>query len=315
MKGTMKSLWVRMLSVVVAGLLVAPPFVGADKGRSLKITHSPVSWAIKGQPLTLRARVSGGAGGVESVTLYYALFRDAAPFRVNMAASGMDMYVGTIEAGLLSGLTTISYYIEAQDRDGSIEETPWYDVQFRDPDASTPAPVKGGGAVAATGGGKASKEEGMSAATIGLIAGGAVALGAGAYFLADSGGSSSGGGGSVTNDPGGIGNKPGTYSGNSTICRTLEGGSPVCESNPASVVIGSNGRVFSDSLRSGVPLAASLRGNDFTLTDEIATPELTGTITFSGTVLNENRIVGSVSGNFVQGGTNGTFSGTFNLSK
>lgn len=92
--------------------------------QSLAITHDPVPFALRGQPLTLKAKVQGAAK-LESVTLYYALFRDAAPFRVAMKSSGMDYYVGSIEANVLGGVDSVSYYIEAQDdsRETSLRTT------------------------------------------------------------------------------------------------------------------------------------------------------------------------------------------------
>lgn len=316
----MHAFFTRLILIAIISCAILRESHANDRSSPLKITHSPAPWAIKGQSLTLRAKVSGGSGGVESVTLYYALFRDAAPFRVNMASSGMDMYVGTIEAGLLSGLSSISYYIEAQDKEGSLEETPWYDVQFKDPDAKTPVSAAAG--AASGGGGRASgvppsrqDEERMSGLTMGLIAGGAVALGAGAYFLADSGGDDDSGGGSDTNLP--PNNKAGTYDGNSTLCRTLGANPPTCANAPATIIIETNGRVFSDTLLSGTALSGTLSGNNFSLSAPTAdlSTGLSGSITFSGTVVDNSRIVGSISGSYTQGGTNGTYSGTFTLNK
>lgn len=322
----MNTLFLRTLFVAGLSAVIMVSAQTAEAAAALQITHAPAGFAIKGQALTLRAKVTGGTGGVENVTLYYALFRDAAPFRVNMASSGMDMYVGTIEAGLLSGLASISYYIEAQDREGSIEETPWYDVQFKDPDAKVPAPA-GRSPVPApvapsASGGKAAPaagdEEGMSALTIGLIAGGAVAVGAGAYFLADSGGSSdSGGDGGGGSDTNAVGAKAGTYSGSATICRTIGANPATCDTAGATIIIDSTGRVYSGDLLPGTPLSANLSGNSFTFSAPVsnAAEGWTGTIIFSGTVLADNRIVGSISGAIDQGGTSGSHSGSFSLSK
>lgn len=324
----MKSIYSKICLVASLSLAIMFGAQSAEATSAIKITHAPASFAIKGQALTLRAKVTGGSGGVESVTLYYALFRDAAPFRVNMAPSGMDMYVGTIEAGLLSGLASISYYIEAQDRDGAIEETPWYDLSFKDPDAKgvtppgrspVPAPVAPSDPGRRGGGTGADDDEGMSGLTIGLIAGGAVALGAGAYFLADSGGSDGGGsgGGSNTNTNSVVGAKAGTYRGNVTTCRTLGANPATCETKSASIIIDSNGRVFSDTLVQGSSLSANLSGNDFVLTAPVSNSAegWTGTIVFNGTVLSDNRIVGSISGAIDQAGTVGNHSGSFSLNK
>jgi hypothetical protein len=293
--------------------LMLPTVHAAEKSGALKINHTPVTWAVKGQSLTLKARVSGGVGGVDSVTLYYALFRDAAPFRVTMASSGMDTFVGTIDAGLLTGVENLSYYIEAQDKEGTIEETPWYDVKFKNPES---APVMRNDNSASTGGAtKANKDEGMSAATIGIIAGSAVAVGAGAYFLSDSGGGSS----SDDGGGGGGGNKDntGNYAGNATTCLTLSGSQPACETTTAQFVIDANGKVFTDTLYPGKQLTGTLSGNDFSLVADVNEPDkgLTGTIVYSGTVVDASRIVGTTTGNALVNGTPGTYSGTFSAPK
>lgn len=323
----MQTILIRICLTALLGWSVMASVQAAETASALKITHAPASFAIRGQALTLRAKVSGGAGGVENVTLYYALFRDAAPFRVAMASSGMDMYVGTIEAGLLSGLASISYYIEAQDREGSMEETPWYDVQFKNPDAAdtpptrspVPTPVAPSGsrvsAPASSG-----DDEGMSGLTIGLIAGGAVAVGAGAYFISDSGGSSDSddgdGGGGDTNDTD-LALSAGTYSGNATICRTIGANPPVCETQSGTIIIDSTGKVFSDTLVDGASLNGTLSRGSFSFSTQVVNAEegWNGTIIFSGTVVNNEQIVGSISGPIIQGATNGSYSGTFTLNK
>ncbi len=311
----MKQGWMQVVAVALTAMLVVPAPVRADKGGPIKINHTPVTWAVKGQSLTLKARIAGGVGGIDSVTLYYALFRDAAPFRVIMVSSGMDTYVGTIESGLLSGVEHVSYYIEAQDKEGTIEETPWYDVKFKNPDA---APAARGGTAT---GGKASaapaQEEGSSALTIGLIAGGAAAIAAGAYFLSDSGGSDDddgggggggGGGNTVTN--------AGNYAGNSTLCRSAAGGTQ-CETTSATFVIDSSGKIFSDTLSPGRSLTGTLSGNEFSLVADVTGSQegLTGTVVYSGTVVNGSRIIGTITGNYDQFGVPGTFSGTFSATK
>lgn len=308
----MKHGWKQVVAALVIGCLAIPSLARAEKSGPLKINHTPVTWAVKGQSLTLKARVSGGVGGIDNVTLYYALFRDAAPFRVDMVSSGMDTYVGTIDAGLLTGVEHVSYYIEAQDKEGSVEETPWYDVKFKNPEVA-PAARTGSGGGAAAGGG----EDDSSALTVGLIAGGAVAIGAGAYLLSDSGGGGSddggggggGGDGSVTNT--------GNYAGNATLCRSAEGVGTTCDTTTATFVIDSQGRIFSDTLLPGRSLTGTVSGNEFSLVADVANPAegLTGTIVYSGTVINGSRIVGTITGNFNQNNLPGTYSGTFSATR
>ncbi len=300
-------------------LILLTNVVPAAKSETLTIQHEPAPWAIKGQSLTLRAKVSGGSGGVENVTLFYSLFRDAAPFRVSMASSGMGMYVGTIESGLLSGVASISYYIEAEDAEGSIVETDWYDVTFRNPTPSSTAsgvkvvPSQPGGSAAPTQAVPPEKD-GLSATTIGLIAGGALAIGAGAYALSDS--DSGGGGGSTSpgDDPGAA---AGTYRGILTVCEKTGSDDERCSSRNVSILIDSDGQVFSDNMVPNTSLNSTLSGNRFSFSAPVSDPvtDLSGTQNFNGRVVDNNSIVGSVSGSYVVGGTNGTYSGTFSLNK
>ena len=311
----MKHAWKQWMSLVVVALMITPTLSHAQKAGALKINHTPVTWAVKGQALTLKARITGGVGGIDNVTLFYALFRDAAPFRVAMASSGMDTYVGTIDAGLLSGVENISYYIEAMDREGTVEETPWYDVKFKNPEV---APVSRTGTNPYGGSSPSpSNEEGTSALTIGLIAGGAVAVAAGAYFISDSGSSDSDGDGGGGGGGGTTTTNAGNYAGNSTLCRTSPDQGTTCETTAATFVIDSAGKIFSDTLSPGRSLTGTVSGNEFSLVADLtgSVEGLTGTAVYTGTVLSGTRIVGTITGNYDIFGVPGTFSGTFSASR
>ena len=105
-----------------------------------QVSHEPVTTAVRGQGVTLKAKVTDDHQKVESVTLYYTLSKDAAPFSVPMKPVGLDLYLGTIEAGVLAGINSLSYYIDAQDDLGATAETPWRVIDIRDakspPDAA-----------------------------------------------------------------------------------------------------------------------------------------------------------------------------------
>jgi len=299
-------------------LLMMSTSVHAQKSGDITISHSPASFAIKGQSLTLRAKVTGGSGGIDSVTLYYALFRDAAPFRVAMTSSGMDLYVGTIEAGLLSGLPSVSYYIEAQDRGGSMSETPWYDVQFRDPEAppavtEKPAAPKSP-AQRTPSRTSVESDDGISGTTMALIAGGAVALGAGAYLIADGG---SGGGGGDDDGGGSNTNLAATYKGTARICEVAASTSRVCKTESAEIFVDANGNVFSTMLLPGTSLSAPLDGNTFVLSGNVndSGTGTTGTILFKGVIGSDGVVIGEVFGDFVRGGSAGEYDGYFTLNK
>jgi len=307
----MKHCGKQFVSLWIVALLMTTSLSHAQKAGALKINHTPVTWAVKGQSLTLKTRITGGVGGIDNVTLYYALFRDAAPFRVAMASSGMDTFVGTIDAGLLTGVEHVSYYIEAMDREGTVEETPWYDVKFKNPEN---APINRTGTNGSTS--PPTGDEGMSALTIGLIAGGAVAVGAGAYFLSDSGGSDDGdgggggGGGTVTTNAG-------NYAGNSTLCKTSQGSGTTCETTAATFVIDSAGKIFTDTLSPGRSMTGTVVDNEFSLVADLtgSAEGLTGTAVYTGTILSGSRIVGTITGNFDTFGVPGTFSGSFSATR
>ncbi len=308
-----------LLCAVLAGGLAV-----SAQAQSMSISHDAIPFGVRGQPLTLKAKVTG-AGEPQAVTLYYALFRDAAPFRVPMKATGLGHYVGTIEASVVTGVDSFSYYIEAQDSNGAIVETPWYNVPLRKAETKPPAPapktvmpmpapagpagpapVIPVSAVAAKA--PPPKEEGSWKKPALIAAGAAVVLG-GAYAISQSGGGSDDGGG------GGGGEEPedpqGTYAGSVTTCLTQSNGVSQCESSSMSIVIDVNDVVFSDTLLSGQPLTDDLSGGSFTLSSTFSEGGTNHTVNFEGNVVN-NRILGSVSGSTSAGGT---YSGTFSATK
>ncbi|MCO5062574.1 MAG: hypothetical protein M9963_11385 [Kiritimatiellae bacterium] len=284
----------------------------------LTIAHDPVPFAVRGQPLTLKAKVEGPAAP-QSVTLYYALFRDAAPFRVAMKGSGLGYYVGAIEANLLSGVNSVSYYIEAQDKDGSISETPWYEVKFREPRPSdrptptvtappTPAPA-GPAPVIPVPKGRASEESGWKTPVV--VAGAAAVVLGGAYAISQSGGGG-GGGGDDGNDGGNSAtNVAGTYVGSVTRCTTPPGVAATCEAHAFSLLIDVRGNVFSETLHPGKQLVGQLDGNRFLLTTTLANG---GTIAYDGRVAN-NSVAGKVLGSAVLPAGEEVYSGAFTADK
>ncbi len=293
-----------------AAVALALPLAQAATSSPL-ITHDAVKQALKGQALTLKAKVTGGAG-IQAVTLYYTLSRDAAPFKVSMKAAGLDYYLGTIEGAVLAGAPSLSYYIEAEDTAGAVRETPWQVIALRDPkpgETNTPgAPSPLGTPRVPVPG--AAEDDGIS---MGLIAGGAAAVIGGALLVAnnDSGG---GGGDSGTTDPGAA---AGVYSGTATTCLTLSGTPPTCESHAITITIDSQGKVLSTNLREGQSLTDTLSGPNFNLVAGIdgGTNGVTGEIFYHGTVVGK-EIVGSISGS-QQGGTagSGSYSGSFSATR
>ena len=296
---------------------------GWAQAEGLSIAHNAVPFAVRGQPLTLKAKVTG-AVEPESVTLYYALFRDAAPFRVPMKSTGLGYYVGTIEASVVAGVDSFSYYLEAQDKNGSITETPWHEVPLRKaetkPAAATggmPMPSPAGPAapapIIATPAERAVETESDGNwKTPALIAGGAAVVLGGAYAISqsDSGGSddSNNGGGGGDEDPV---DPQGTYAGSVNTCLTSTGGVTTCDSGAMSIVVDANKVVFSETIRPGQQLTGNLSGSGFTLVSTSNAGGTNSTIQFEGNVVG-TKILGSVSGSTSDGGT---YSGSFSATK
>ncbi len=290
------------------------------RADGLTIEHNPVSFAMRGQPLTLKAKV---VGEVQEVTLFYALFRDAAPFSVPMKATGLGYYVGTIDAAVVAGVDNFSYYIEAQDKAGVMVETPWHKVGLRVPDARTtiapslpdavPAapipPVKVPETPAPEDESTWSKPLVIGGAAL-LIAGGAYALSQGGGGGDDDGGGDTGGG-----DTGSTNIPSGRYSGSATTCFTLPSESSSCSTYSMEIVIDANGVVYSDSLRPGEQMTSELNGSSFTLVATVSDGGTNGLIRYRG-VVSDGQVSGSVSGTATTPeGTEGDYSGSFSASE
>ena len=313
----MNTFFREMITLVLTAQLIAMPVLAQENrpNAAPEITHEPVVRAVRGQALTLKAKVTDDKNEVASVTLFYTLAKDAAPFKIPLKPAGLDFYVGTIEGGVLTDVTSLSYYIEAQDGWGATRETPWYPVVLRDPRvqaapvATAPAHTTNAAPV------KASEVKDDDSLPLGIIAGGAVAVIGGALLIANSsddgggGGDDGGGSGSFTNF--------GTYAGSIVSCSTASGSSTICApSRGIEIVIDSTGTVFSDDLIQGQGLSAPLNGNDFLLVSPInnqSTGE-SGEVRFEGSVFG-SQISGRVTGS--SQGPSGTtvYSGSFGATK
>ncbi|MCS6770588.1 MAG: hypothetical protein NZ740_01010 [Kiritimatiellae bacterium] len=289
-----------MVYAAVALLAAGPAF-------SISLTHEPVPFAVRGQPLTLRAKVEGGREP-HTVTLYYQLFKDAAPFRVAMKSSGLGYFVGAIEANLLTGVESVSYYIEAQDADGQVAETEWYTVKIREPRPSDrtasivppPAPAPAGPAPEIP---VSEADKSPSWRTPALIAGGAAVVLGGAYLISRSGDDGDGGGDPSTN-------APGSYAGTVVLCSTPPSAPTTCQTDPYSLLIDSRNVVFSDTIRPGQSLTSPLVNNRFTFTANVPG----GSIVYNGTWAN-GTIVGQISGSATSAAGTVVYSGTFSANK
>lgn len=302
--------------VTAAALCVGWVLAAPAAGPSTSIAHDPIPFAVRGQPLTLKAKVTA-AEEPPAVTLYYALFRDAAPFRVSMKATGLGYYVGTVEAGLLTGVDSISYYIEVQDPSGAITETPWYEVDFRDPTAKekeaampVPAPAAPAPVIPVSRSAEPTPSSQSNWKTPALIAGGAAVVLGGAYLLSDSGGGGSDdGGGGSDEDP------AGTYAGSVTRCFAVSNASQQCESHAMQILVDAQKIVFTDTLHPGQQLTGQLNAdNGFVLNASVSGGGTNGTVVYEGNVVGQ-KILGSVSGSATTPSGEGQYSGTFSSTK
>ena len=132
-----------LLSLLLAVWFASVPAFSAPVG-TLRIEHAPITLAVKGQEVLFRAQVKSGEQPVKTVTLYYAVSRDAAPYKVAMQHSGAGWFTGTLSADITTGLNQILYYIEARNAADATVETPWYTIAVKNtgsPAATSPAPA------------------------------------------------------------------------------------------------------------------------------------------------------------------------------
>ena len=296
----------RWFSAVLLFACLAVGAAAQDANRPPMIKHEPVAVAVRGQPITILANVTDDSGLVKSAMLFYSASKDATPFRSPMKSSGTSLYYGTIPAGVISSVDSISYYIEALDHVDAAQETPWHTIAIKDATAPVKT-VEPRPAAVSPSQPQADKTSGPSALTVGAIAVGGAAVVGGAVLLANSGGGSSGDSG------GGDGAAAGTYVGSVTECSSLEGSSSSCNSHSFFISISDTGVVRSDSLREGSSLEGPLRGSDFTLIAQL-TGVSTGEVVYSGTVVDQ-RIVGSITGSSQSSEGQSVYSGTFTATK
>lgn len=280
-------------------LLTALPL--SAQTRTPVIDHAPVKVAIRGQNILFRAKVTPATKPIESVTLHYAVSRDAAPYKIPMTPAGAGIFTGNVSADVTAGLPQLIYYIEARDTVGTTSETPWHTVEIK-----TGAPVPSTGTAPAAQPAKQSSWKKPA-----LIAGGALAAGGAALAIMGGGG---GGGGDDSGSGGTSTNTAGTYSGTASVFFQPPSGSPAGSTYPITITVSSGGAVSSDTLFSGSRVEGQLSGVNFLLVAPVNEPGRTGEIQFTGVVIN-NRITGTVQGSATTPDGNGTYSGGFSAAK
>lgn len=188
-KESIRAAWV-LVFVMTVGHSIAQ---SAPAPRPPSISHEPVTLAASGQPLTILARITPGSGRIRTATLHYSISRDAAPIKQVMTSSGAGMYVGTIPAQHVSGISSLRYYIEAVDENEEWSETQWQDVRVGSGRAVTEPVILSNGSGAGGSGSTFTKKQ--------VLVGGALAAGAAIAIVAASDSGGGGGGGASTNAP------------------------------------------------------------------------------------------------------------------
>ncbi len=287
------------LAVILCGgaVWLAAAVAAPAENKPPVIDHSPVKIGVRGQNIVVRAKITDDSGPVREATLFVAVSRDAAPFRVTMQDTGGGMYAGVISSDLLAGLDRVQYYIDAVDTQAMTTETPWSTVEIKSPEPGKTTPIDGGAPAQET-----KRPKWVKPA---LIAGGVLAVGGTALAL--SGGGGGGGGASSDNT---ATNTAGTYSGTQTTCFQPPGASASCSSGPVSISIDANGIVTSTTLYPGQSLQGRLSGGSFVLVAAVQESDRTGQIEYVGTLI-DTRIVGSIQGSATTAAGSGTYSGTF----
>lgn len=283
------------------------------QAKPLTLQHTPVTVAIRGQPLIVRAQVAAGSRAIKSVTLFYSTSRDAAPFGVAMQPAAGGMYIGSVPDNVLAGLEQLSYYIAAEDAVGATTETAWFTVRVKTAQPGQTGPERGG----AVSGAESGQRPGW--VTPALVAGGVLLVGGAVAIAAGSGG---GGGGDDGGDGGGGGTNTttnttsyvGKYVGSATACEEVTGSAPACTSHGVQIKISTGGTVSSSDLHPNATMESSLSGVNFVLIGPVVNNGRSGEIRYIGTVV-DGRIVGSIEGSATAPTGTVHYTGTFNAIK
>lgn len=264
-----------------------------------KIEHTAVTVQVRGQPMTVRARVTDAHRAIKSVIFWHSASKDAAPFEEPMSLTSPGCYVCTVPENIFAEQGEISYYISAENIVGEMSETPWHKVSIR-----TPQP----GAVPAPGGKTQERPKWVVPA---LIAGGVALAAGGALIAANSGGDSGGGGSSGSLD---LEKAAGTYTGEVSLRTEPPGGPAALATQACTITVARDGTVSSSDLRAGSNLTAKISGNSFVFVAPVAESGLTGEIRYVGTVV-DGRIVGTLQGSATGSAGQTLYGGIFSAVK
>ncbi|MEM3653645.1 MAG: hypothetical protein QW723_02910, partial [Candidatus Bathyarchaeia archaeon] len=137
-----KQLYLIIIVLLSIGLLITGTFLaisiasGGWISTKLNIEHIPLEKGIVGTDVPIQAKVTGGVGGIENVTLYYRVAEKdqiGAWKKVLMllVAAGGDTYQYNIPSNEVSG-QAIDYYIVARDKAGNAASEPIRTISIAD---------------------------------------------------------------------------------------------------------------------------------------------------------------------------------------
>jgi len=289
--------------VRIPGVLVlAALWGGTASAEDTKpvIQHEPVPSLVAGEPLRIKARITDDQTIIDA-ELYFSLSKDSLPTRIPMESITKDEYAGAIGAHLLEGSKQFYYYLRAMDNTSNNTETTTHTVQIQPlkppappppelvvvtPVVSAPDPVPE--PVRPPVSSPDNKGGGISRPALWVGAGLAAAGGA-AWALSDSGGNDEDSGDDF-NDV------AGTYQGSATICLQANNASGSCETTPMTIIVSSDGRIYSETLRYGFPGEDQLTADrTFRFEIEEVVSNAVSVIRYSGRI-EGTRISGTIEG-------------------
>jgi COP9 signalosome complex subunit 5 len=137
-----KQLYLIIIALLSIGLLITGTFLaisiasGGWISTTLKIEHTPLEKGIIGTDIPIQAKVTGGVGGVENVTLYYRVVEKDTigswkKVLMLLVAAGGNTYQYNIPSSEVSG-QAVDYYITAKDKAGNTASEPIRTISIAD---------------------------------------------------------------------------------------------------------------------------------------------------------------------------------------
>ncbi|MEM2895970.1 MAG: hypothetical protein QW265_00390 [Candidatus Bathyarchaeia archaeon] len=138
-----KQLYLIIIVLLCIGLLITGTFLvisivsgGGLVSAGLKVEHTPIKSGIIGTNIPIQAKVTGGTGGIQNVTLYYRVIEENLvgswkEVSMLLVAAGGDIYEYNIPSNEVSG-QAIDYYIISRDKAGNAASEPIRTISVAD---------------------------------------------------------------------------------------------------------------------------------------------------------------------------------------